>query len=322
VTGPVVRTVLGDLDPAALGRTNYHEHLFHASPLLPGDDLDDADLSRREAELLRDSGFDAMVDLTPVGMGRNPLGVAAISRATGMHVVAATGVHRHQHYASSHPVHGWDEEGLLACFVTELVDGFRADPFGGDDLLDVRAGVIKVGAGYWQVTAFEERVFAAAGEAHRRTGAPVVCHTELGTATWEIADLLERHGMSRDKLVLAHVDRNPDPGLHAELAASGVYLGYDGAARAKYWPDSVLVDCLLAVADRGGRDRLLLGGDVARRTSFVAYGGMPGMAYLGDRFVPRVRAAGGDDLVDALLVANPARVFAFTPPDGAAVRPA
>jgi len=309
----IVRTVLGDLDPAALGRTDYHEHLLHRSPLLPGDDLDDAELSRQETEALRDSGFDALVDLTPLGLGREPLQLAAISRATGVHVVGATGVHRHQHYATDHPVHGWSEEDLVDCFVTELMEGFRADPFGGTDTLEARAGVIKVGTGYWQITSFEERVLAAAGEAHRRTGAPVVCHTELGTAVWEAADLLERNGLSRDKLVLAHIDRNPDPGLHAELAASGVYLGYDGPARPKYWPDSTLVDCLVAVADRGGRDRLLLGGDVARRSSFAAYGGMPGMAYLGRRFVPRVREAGGDDLVHALLVANPARAFSFVP---------
>jgi phosphotriesterase-related protein len=63
--------------------------------------------------------------------------------------------------------------------------------------------------------------------------------------------------------MLAHVDRNPDPGLHAELAATGVYLGYDGMDRYTYWPDSVLLDSLLRVASRGGADRLLLGGDVA-----------------------------------------------------------
>lgn len=40
---------------------------------------------------------------------------------------------------------------------------------------------------------------------------------------------------------------------------------------------------------------------------------MPGMAYLGRRFVPRVREAGGDDLVHALLAANPARAFSFVP---------
>jgi hypothetical protein len=64
--------------------------------------------------------------------------------------------------------------------------------------------------------------------------------------------------------MLAHVDRNPDPGLHAELAAAGAYLGYDGMARFKYWPDSVLLDCLLRVA-RGRRS------SAARRRCRSAY---------------------------------------------------
>ena len=35
-----VRTVLDDLPAADLGQTNYHEHLFQASPLVVGDELD------------------------------------------------------------------------------------------------------------------------------------------------------------------------------------------------------------------------------------------------------------------------------------------
>jgi phosphotriesterase-related protein len=34
-----VHTVLDDLPAADLGPTDYHEHLFQASPLLVGDDL-------------------------------------------------------------------------------------------------------------------------------------------------------------------------------------------------------------------------------------------------------------------------------------------
>jgi 5-phospho-D-xylono-1,4-lactonase len=316
----VMRTVLGDVPAETLGRTDYHEHLFHSSPLLPGDDLDDPARSQRETMALRDSGFDALVDLTPLGMGRNPGALAAISAATGMHVVGATGVHRRAHYPAGHPLYSWTEDDLAEWFVAELVEGYRPDPFSAAGLgpppgtlppTSVRAGVLKVGAGYWEITDFERRVFAAAGAAHAATRAAVVCHLELGSAAWEAADLLERAGVSRDRIVLAHADRNPDPELHAELVASGVYLGYDGAGRTKYWPDSVLVDCLVTVANRAGADRLLLGGDVARRSSFEAYGGLPGMSYLGRRFVPRLRAAGGEDLVDAVLVRNPARVLAL-----------
>jgi predicted metal-dependent phosphotriesterase family hydrolase len=309
---PFVRTVTGDLAPGQLGRTDYHEHLFQASPLLAGDELDDLELAARETSELHAAGIETLVDLTPIGLGRNPAGLREISARTGVRIVAATGVHREAHYPAGHWVRDLGEAALAKRFEHELRDGIAAaDPSAEVASSGVRAGVIKVGIGYWSISPFERRVLAATGAAHRATGAPVVCHLEMGTAAFEAASALEAAGVRRDKLVLAHVDRNPDPGLHLELAASGVYLGYDGAGRAKYWPDSILIDCLVAVAAGGGSDRLLLGGDVARRSSFTAYGGLPGMAYLPRRFVPRLRAAGGEELVSAVLVANPARAFSW-----------
>jgi 5-phospho-D-xylono-1,4-lactonase len=83
-------------------------------------------------------------------------------------------------------------------------------------------------------------------------------------------------------------------------------------ARTKYWPDSTILDCLLQVASRGGAQRLMLGGDVARRSSFHAHGGMPGLAYLPRRFIPRLLARGGEELVKQILVTNPARFLSFS----------
>jgi 5-phospho-D-xylono-1,4-lactonase len=301
MTGRVVRTVRGDIPPATLGRTDYHEHLLMRTPLLAGDELDDLDRSAAETAQLRDAGIDAVVELTPLGCGRDPLGVAAIAERTGVHIVLATGVHREAHYGPDHWVRGAGTETLVDRFVADIIDGCEPGPDA------VRAGVIKVGVGYWSISELERRVLHAAAEAHRRTGAPIVCHLEQGTAAWEVVELLVGAGTPPEVLALAHADRNPDPGLHADLAAAGVYLGYDGAGRAKYWPDSVLIDCLTTVADQGGGDRLLLGGDVARRSSFRAYGGLPGMAYLPSVFVPRLARVAGEELVRTVLVDNPAR---------------
>lgn len=311
MTTPRIRTVGGDIAPENLGRTDYHEHLLQVTPLLPGDGLDDVDASAAEAADLRAAGIDALVELTPIGLGRDSAGVARIARQAGLHVVAATGVHREAHYPEDHPVRSWDVPDLAGRFVAELTEGTWLDPFNTAAGRGPTAGVIKVGTGYWSISAFERRVLEAAGEAHGRTGAPVVCHLELGTAAFEVADLLERAGVPRERLVLAHVDRDPDPGTHTELAASGVYLGYDGCGRTKYWPDSMLLDCLVTVAANGGADRLLLGGDVARRSSFTSHGGLPGMAYLPRRFVPRLARLAGDDLVEQILVINPARLLAW-----------
>ncbi|NMA77199.1 MAG: aryldialkylphosphatase, partial [Actinomycetales bacterium] len=68
----MVRTVLGDLDPASLGPTNAHEHVFQVSPMLPGEELADPERSGREIALLAGSGFSAMIDATPIGLGRRP----------------------------------------------------------------------------------------------------------------------------------------------------------------------------------------------------------------------------------------------------------
>jgi phosphotriesterase-related protein len=143
----------------------------------------------------------------------------------------------------------------------------------------------------------------------------VVCHLELGSAALEVLEALGAAGVAPERVTLAHADRNPDPGLHAELAAAGAYLSYDGWARPQYFPDSTLLACLVAVAEAGGAERIVLGGDMARARSLRAYGGLPGLDYLPRRVVPRLRALGGEELVERVLVTNPARFL--TVPAGA-----
>ena len=314
-----VTTVLGEIDATDLGRTNYHEHLFQVTPLLPDDELDDEDASGQEAAMLRRSGFEAMIDATPTALGRDPEALARISRRADLHVVATTGAHREAHYGDGHWLTRLSEDQLADLFVADLEVGVprrdaseadmerhanRARTDGG---LNIRAGLLKAGIGYWGWTGFERRVLAAVAAAHARTRAPVMVHLEHGSATFELLELLRTDGVPPDAVLLAHVDRNPDPGLHGELAASGAYLGYDGFARTRDWPDSVLIDCFVRAAELGATERLLLGGDVARRSRYVAYGGRPGLAYLGTRVIPRLERSGHHDLVQAALVANPAR---------------
>ncbi|MDQ0615054.1 putative metal-dependent phosphotriesterase family hydrolase [Microbacterium sp. W4I4] len=315
----VVRTVLGDVDPVSLGRVNYHEHLFQISPLLPGDELDDETASAQEAALLKSSGFEAMVDATPFGLGRDPQALARISASTGLAVIATTGRHRDAHYASDHPTRSWDAARLAALFVSDVTDGMPAS----DDAADgpravgptgdpVRAGMLKGGADYWRISPFERTTLLALAEAHRITGAPIMVHLEFCTAAHEVLDLLTAEGVASDRIVLAHADRDPDAGLHLSLTERGAYLGYDGFARPRTRSDAELLALTASVVAGGGGDRILLGGDVARRTRYIAYGGMPGLAYLGERYVPRLRALIGDDAADRMLTANPARLLALS----------
>jgi phosphotriesterase-related protein len=305
----LVRTVAGDVETEELGRVDYHEHLFQVSPLLPGDELDDEPASTAEAALLRGSGFESMVDATPLGLGRNPAALARAAATAGLRVVATTGAHRTEHYA--------DQSWVLDLSDAELAWRFRADVQEGIPAYDepdraapgsgVRAGVLKLGIGYWRINAFERRVAEAVAATHAATGAPVMVHTEHATAAHEVLDLLDELGVAPARVALAHVDRNPDAGLHAELASRGCLLGYDGAARAR---SSALLACLADLVAAGHAAAVLLGGDVARSSRFRSYGGLPGMDYLGRRFVPRVLEAVGAEVTDLVLRGNPQRWLA------------
>lgn len=320
-----VRTVLGDINPDLLGRTNYHEHLFHKSPLLVGDDLDDEHLSGCELRALGQSGFDSMVDATPIGLGRSTEALARLSNATGVAVIAATGRHRDAHYAGNEWITYFGEEQWTEIFVRELCVGMANDDdsyrttaiqdvktakTGGGE--NIRAGFIKVGIDYWNISTDERQVLAAASRAHLLTGAPIMVHTEYCTAALEVLDIFAGHGVTADRVVIAHADKNPDAGLHASIAERGAYLGYDGAGRHKDHPDSLLITTLTEVVERGHADRILVGADVARRSRFQAYGGMPGLAYLGASYIPRVEQSIGTELLNQILVVNPARFFTLS----------
>ena len=319
-----VRTVLGDRRLTAEDDLSwdYHEHLFQVSPLLPGDELDDPGRSGTEAGELVAAGMTAMVEATPLGLGRRPADVAAICARTGLTAVHVTGAHRQEHYGPDHWLTALDADALARRFVREVEVGLARDetePDGpvarhGDE--PVRAGMVKAGVGYWRIAPFERAVLEAAATTHRQTGVAVMVHLEHGTAAAEVLDLLEADGVRADRVVLAHADRLLDPGWHLELAQRGAYLGYDGAARHVQAPDSAVLDCLERVVEGGGAERVLLGGDVARASRFRAYGGIPGLRYLPTRFLPRLVARVGDDQVRVLLRDNPLRLLALDPSVG------
>jgi 5-phospho-D-xylono-1,4-lactonase len=301
----VVRTVRSELAPGELGPCDAHEHLFFETPLQPDDGFTDVDKAIEEAGTLVRAGARTLVDWTPIGLGRAPEGLLAVAEVTGLHVVAATGFHRDAHYEGDHWVREASAEELVDLMVRELTEGM--------DGTSIRAGVIKVGASYHVVTPLEQRVFEAAAAAHTVTGAPLCVHTEHGTLGLGIVERLETLGVRAEHVVLAHLDRNPDPGEHAETAAAGAWLQFDGPSRVKYHPDSTILALISALAERGFADHLLLGGDTGRRSSMRAYGGGPGLDYVFARFKPRLERELGQELSDCIFVTNPARAFALRP---------
>lgn len=309
-------TVLGPIETGRLGVTDAHDHLFLRSPALAGQEIDDLDKAVAEVSDGQRTGIATIVEMTPIGLGRRPDLLRAVATATGVAIIGATGYHRDAHYPHGHWVNDATEEQLLEPIMADIERGMHPADWSDRSLpLDpARAGVIKAGASYQRVTAGERRRLAAVGEACRRTGVPVLAHTEVGTAGDQIVELLAAAGVASDRVILAHLDRNPDAEVHADIAARGTYLEYDTLGRIKYRPDNVLLDLIEALFAAGHGGRILLGLDLGRRDYFRAYDGGPGMRYLMTTFVPRLERRIGADNVRRVLVDNPAAAFAIVRP--------
>lgn len=312
MSGQAVVTVSGPLEVGRLGVVDAHDHLFMRTPAQAGQELDDLNRAVAEVNAARASGLGAIVEMTPIGLGRRPDLLRETADRSGVAIIAATGYHRDVHYPEGHWVLEASVETLAERIVADLEVGMHPA-----DWLDAslppdpaRAGAIKAGGSYHHVSSRERRRLEAAAIAVKRTGAAVLVHTEIGTAAHEIVDILEGAGATTDRIALAHLDRNPDPELHAEVAARGVTLEYDTIGRTKYHPDSVVLDLIESVVGAGHLERIVLGLDLGSRDYFRAYGGGPGMRYLMDAFVPRLRRRLGEAAVDRILVTNPARLFA------------
>ena len=178
-----VRTVLGDIAPEELGVTYSHEHLI-------------IDGGR---PVLLEPEFDlAVVDAMPCDAGRNAAMLAGIARRTGINIVAPTGLHHDRYYGPAHWSHRVSVEELADLFTADITDGIDAYDYSGPVVrrTPFRAGVIKVAGSEDGLSPRDRRVFEAAAETHRRTGAPILTHCEHGTGALEQVRFLGEHGVS------------------------------------------------------------------------------------------------------------------------------
>ncbi|MFH8492934.1 phosphotriesterase [Streptomyces coeruleorubidus] len=295
-----VRTVLGDVPPGELGVCDAHDHLFFGSPRLPGQELRSMAAARAELVAFREQGGGAVVQWTPYGLGRRAADLPPLSRETGVHVVAATGLHQAVHY----------DEDTLAGLRGRLADVFVSELTEGIGASGVRAGLVKVAGGFHALDAHARWTMTAAAEAHHATGATVAVHLELGTGALDVLDLLcGELAVPPHRVVLGHLNRSPDLVVHRQAAESGCYLAFDGPSHTHHATDWRMPDAVRALADAGFGDRLLLGADTTTAAA-RSVGGGPGMPYLLRRVRPRLVHAVGEDLVGRILTENPGRAFA------------
>ncbi|GAA2081974.1 phosphotriesterase family protein [Microbacterium hatanonis] len=313
----MIRTVTGDIHSDDLGFTYSHEHLLGAPPVHKRVDEDlvilDPAMAKIEAQAALDVGVKSLYEASAWDYSRQPEDLRRISEETGLQIIACGGFNKGE----------WFDDLLADHSIEQLQAQIVADVTTGMNGTTVRAGAIKYGTSYNRVTPAEDRVLRAAARAHRQTGAVLHGHTETGTMAITQLDMLEEEGVDLNRVGIVHLMRNPDPYLHKQIAKRGTYLCYDGFAKIKYFPESTRIHVILDVVEAGHADRILIGGDLARRTDLTAYTGGPGLHYIAGAWLPRFRdelaqrhysQADIDELVRLFFVENPKRYFTFGEP--------
>lgn len=313
-----VRTVLGDVAPSSLGATYAHEHvIIDVGPLTERDPdwrLDSADDAVRELGPARALGLGTVVDTLPCALGRDPRKLGEVSRRSGVHVVASTGLHVADLYGPDHWSATAAEDELARLFMADIEEGIDDHDHAGPSVRRGRhrAGVVKVGGSREMATERDRRAFRAAAAAQRATGCPILTHCSDGVGGLEQVRLLAEAGADLGHVVLSHTDKVVDRAYHRELLATGVSVEYDQGFRWKDGQDNgtlILLDWML---EDGHGDQLMLGLDAARRSYWTVHGGRPGWTFLLGAFSEAMARHGIDEAARRrMLFDTPARVYAF-----------
>lgn len=299
-----IRTVLGDIDTAGLGLVYSHEHLITMPPAVQKDrdlELSSYECSLRELMIFKEVGGTLLVEATTLDYGRNPAAMARMSQEAGVPVVAVTGFNKAAYFPK------WVETTPLNAIADKMIRDVMLGMDGGP----YKAGHLKSGGSYNFIHPLEVKTTQAVARAHRETGAPIWLHTEAGTMGLEMLDILAAEGVDLGHVVVGHCDRNPDPWYHAQIAARGATVQFDGVSKVKYATDSLRMTCIKALIDAGHVNRLMISGDMGRASYLAGYGGGPGFAFIATKFIPRMRSEGiAEQDIDTIFKSNPVRWLA------------
>ena len=341
-------TVRGPIEPDELGITLMHEHLlfdfvdtyyveaeeeeqrnlgrgpivlsnrgvlyrnpFAISANLKHDSIVDA---AREALAFKDIGGSSIVEQTPIGCGRDPVGLLEISTMTDLHIIASSGFY----IAAGHP------RGVRMLSLQELADTIIQDLVNGMDRTQIRAGFLGDLGTTSGLLDDEVKCLRAAAIAHLHTGAAMGVHLDPSDRqAMKVIGLLTTEGVRPDRIVLEHLDEpaEVEPDYLLRIAAEGVYMEFDGWGSEFYYgpPWNVVEprDRARAVAvkrliDAGHVERVLITHDIWLRQQMKTYGG-DGFDCLFRYGLPTLREAGVADAdIQTMLVDNPRRLLALS----------
>lgn len=306
-----VITVRGPIAGADLGFTLPHEHVLITHATDPSRNLTDPEAAVRELALYASAGGRTLVELTNIGIKRDPAALRSISERTGVNIVMGAGYYKDKWLPPE--THRLSVEDMTAQIVRDLEVGV--------DGTGIRAGIIgEVGLGR-PMTPTEERGLRAAARAQRRTGVGISLHFDIGggLAEHEAAlDILAAEGADLKRVVVGHFLPNLQQIPHfQQVAKRGCFVEFDlfGLENIirRPLPPALEVKCevIRQLVAEGLSSHLLLSQDVCFKGCLVENGGQ-GYAHLLRNILPRLEAIGVErSAIHRITVENPRRLLAI-----------
>lgn len=302
-----VMTVQGPVDPGDLGFTLMHEHLvtrfWHASHRY---DLACMPEDRRyvleELSRLARTGCRTLVDVTPVGINRDPEALREMAERTGIQVVMGCGWYRDSYFPARAEIDRRSVDSLAEEMLAEIKEGVAGS--------GVRPGIVgEVGTEKDWMSPAEERVHRAAGRAAAAGGLALMTHSfasDIGL--WQLR-VLREEGVDPAKVVIGHADTYRLKPYHMALLEEGANIEFDTLLW--YRPELFdnALDLIRDYVHEGFLGQLLISMDTCKAEHLSFFGGA-GMTAVHDRVIPGLLGRGLSEAdISAIFVDNPRRIL-------------
>ncbi|WEH39189.1 phosphotriesterase [Streptomyces sp. NBC_01218] len=315
VKSNTVNTVLGPIPAEELGVVSVHEALLS---VVPGAEhafdvtIDRAEIFEILAAKLKDfrsHGGGAIVDSIGMFHGRDVPMYEALSRTTGVHIVASTGQGPEELLGGyfltpqTDPPTPWPAEKFTDLFTREITEGMvvpRVERRGA-------AGLVAITVTREGMTATDESLARGAARTALATGVAVSLRFG-GDAPHDLGVVLDER-LPADRVVVGGLDRRDAAaaGAPVETAHRGAYVAFDhvGSEDEEHLTDAERAELVTDLVRAGFGGRILLSAGATGVAKGHAGNDVPYSRVLTD-FVPLLKAHGlGDEDVRRVLVDNP-----------------
>jgi phosphotriesterase-related protein len=209
-------------------------------------------LALEAAQAAVERGVRTICDPAAMFLGRDVRLMRRVSEATGLRIVAATGIYSYDHLPTA--LLSRDADGIADLFVHDLERGIQGT--------DSRAAFIKCAADAPGVTENVEKLHRAAARASLRTGAPIMAHTHPSSRTGlRQLEILTEEGVDPARVQLAHTGDTADLDYIERLLDRGAYVGMDRFGLEMFLPFEQRIETVLALLERGYAERMMLSAD-------------------------------------------------------------